>query len=141
MLDRVLEVGGAAPQRADASAHASDGGRQLDETAQALKPLGPPVIVFSASHSGSRLLALLLRRLGVFMGSHLNDSEDSVDVFDLVRHLVEAHAPDYSRLFCDGDPTLGARALAAFSAHLADRPAGQRWGWKLPETTHVMPVM
>jgi hypothetical protein len=140
MLDRVLEVG-AAVERADAAAHACDGGRQLDETARALGPLGPPVIVFSASHSGSRLLALLLRRLGVFMGSHLNDSEDSVDVFDLVRHLVEAHAPDYSRLFCDGDPSLQARALATFTAHLADRPAGQRWGWKLPETTHVMPVM
>ena len=74
------------------------------------------MIVFSASHSGSRLLALLLRRLGVFMGSHLNDSEDSVDVFGLVRHLVEAHAPDFSPLFWEGDATLPARGRSPPSA-------------------------
>ena len=141
MREKPLEVSSAAADCADAPPHVCDGARQLDGVAQALASLGPPVIVFSASHSGSRLLAALLRRLGVFMGSHLNDSEDSLDVFDLVRHLVEAHAPDYSKLFCDGDPTLPAKALGAFSAHLADRPDGQRWGWKLPETTHVMPVM
>ncbi|HEY2709487.1 MAG TPA: sulfotransferase [Caulobacteraceae bacterium] len=117
------------------------GGVQLDTAAGALASLGSPVIVFNASHSGSRLLALMLQRLGVFMGSHLNDSEDSLDVFDLVRYLVETHAPDYSQLFSDGDSTLHMRVLAAFGAHLADRPPGQPWGWKLPETSHVMPVM
>ncbi len=116
MLDKVLGVSGAVVEGAETLTHACEGGTQLDETARLLEPLGSPVIVFSASHSGSRLLALLLSRLGVFMGSHLNDSEDSVDVFELVRHLVEAHAPDYSKLFCDGDPTLqrqGARPPSA----------------------------
>src|ERR1700728_726520 len=92
-------------ERADESARGR-GGRQLDETARALAPLGAPVIVFSASHSGSRLLALMLQRLGVYIGSRLNVSEDSLDVFELVRYLVEAHAPDYSRLFDEGDPLL-----------------------------------
>ena len=141
MLDKVLGETGAAVECAGQPAHACDGGRQLDEVAGALAQLGPPVIVFSASHSGSRLLALMLQRLGVFMGSHRNDSEDSLDVFDLVRYLVEAHAPDYSKLFCDGDETLRPRAMAAFRDHLVDRPRGSRWGWKLPETSHVMPVM
>src|SRR5271156_91280 len=141
MLDKVLGEAGAAVECAGKPAHACDGGRQLDEAARALAPLGPPVIVFSASHSGSRLLALMLQRLGVFMGSHLNESEDSLDVFDLVRYLVECHAPDYSNLFCNGDATLRPRALAAFRGHLVDRPRGRRWGWKLPETSHVMPVM
>src|SRR5580704_16126626 len=118
MLDKVLGDAGAAVECAGQPAHACDGGRQLDEVAGALAQLGPPVIVFSASHSGSRLLALMLQRLGVFMGSHLNESEDSLDVFDLVRYLVENHAPDYSKLFCQGDPTLRARALAAYAAHL-----------------------
>ena len=140
MLHKAPAARGAEVERADETARGG-GGRQLDEIARALAPLGAPVIVFSASHSGSRLLALMLRRLGVFIGSRLNDSEDSLDVFDLVRYLVEAHAPDYSKLFNDGDPLLRNKALAAFAAHLTDRPAGQRWGWKLPETSHVMPVM
>lgn len=114
---------------------------QFEKAARALAPLGSPVIVFSASHSGSRLLAAMLQRLGVFMGSHLNESSDSLDVFDLVRYLVEAHAPDFSNLFRQGDAQLTPRIQAAFGAHLAERPAGQRWGWKLPETSHVLPVI
>ena len=140
-VNRAPAPSGAAVACAWDAPHACSGGRQLDEVAQALSPLGAPVIVFSASHSGSRLLARMLQRLGVFMGSNLNDSEDSLDVFELVRYLVERHAPDYSRLFCEGDVALRPRALAAFNAHVADCPPGRRWGWKLPETSHVMPVM
>jgi len=118
-----------------------EGVRQLERLARMLAPLGPPVIVFNASHSGSRLLALMLSRLGVFMGSNLNDSEDSLDLFELVKYLVEAHAPDYSRLFAEGDPTLEARVEAAITSHLARRAPGQSWGWKLCETAHALPVI
>lgn len=118
-----------------------EGVRQLERAARLLAPLGPPVIVFNASHSGSRLLALMLGRLGVFMGSNLNDSEDSLDLFDLVKYLVEAHAPDYSRLFAEGDPTLTARVEAAIGSHLANRAPSQPWGWKLCETGHALPVI
>jgi hypothetical protein len=141
MRHRAPGARGGEAERAHDAQRPSEGGGQLDETARSLAPLGAPVIVFSASHSGSRLLAMMLRRLGVFVGSRLNDSEDSLDVFELVRYLVEAHAPDYSRLFNDGDPSIEQRALTAFAAHLANCPPGQRWGWKLPETSHVMPVM
>jgi hypothetical protein len=119
----------------------SEGVCQLERTARMLAPLGSPVVVFNASHSGSRLLARMLKRLGVFMGSNLNESEDSLDLFELVRYIVERHAPDFSNLFCYGDVALPFRAETALNAHLADRPPGQRWGWKLPETGHVLPVM
>ena len=117
-----------------------DGIAQLELAGRALAALGPPVIVYNASHSGSRLLALMLKRLGVFMGADLNESEDSLPVFDLVRYLVEAHAPDFSRLLDEGDAELPSRIRAAFRDHLAARPVG-RWGWKLPETGHVLPVI
>jgi len=118
-----------------------EGVRQIERAARLLAPLGPPVIVFNASHSGSRLLALMLARLGVFMGSNLNESEDSLDLFELVKYIVEAHTPDYSRLFAEGDSGLTARVEAAIDAHLADRPPSQPWGWKLCETGHVLPVI
>ena len=135
-VPRVREVSAGAVSPADA-----EGARQLDEAARALSPLGQPVIVYCASHSGSRLLAQMLQRLGVFMGAHANDSEDSLDVFELVRYLVEVHAPDFSKLFRDGDPALTAKLLATFDQHLGGRAEGQRWGWKLPETGHVLPVI
>jgi hypothetical protein len=120
--------------------HGALGLRQLDAAACSLARLGPPVIVFNAAHSGSRLLAQALRGLGVFMGANVNDSEDSLDVDVLVRYLIETHAPDFSRLFERGDGEAIDRALAAFRAHLTGRRQG-RWGWKLCETGHALPVI
>jgi Sulfotransferase family len=137
----VIPLGPTQKAHSGLTARKGEGVCQLERTARMLAPLGPPVVVFNASHSGSRLLAQMLKRLGVFMGSNLNESEDSLDLFDLVRYIVERHAPDFSNLFCHGDVSLPYRAEAALIAHLADRPAGQRWGWKLPETGHVLPVM
>jgi hypothetical protein len=99
------------------------------------------VIVFNASHSGSRLLTRILARMGVFMGARLNDSEDSLEIARLVEHVVLTHAPDYAALFETGDPFLGDLALAAVAAHLQGRPPGARWGWKLCETGHALPVI
>ena len=118
-----------------------EGGSQLDLIAKTLAPLGPPVIVFGASHSGSRLLARMLKGRGLFMGANVNESEDSLDMFELVRYLVETHAPDFSPLLASGDPELLRRARGAVWAHLTGRAPGQRWGWKLPETGHVLPVI
>lgn len=137
----VIPLGPAQKALSGLTARKGEGVCQLERTAGMLAPLGPPVVVFSASHSGSRLLAQMLKRLGVFMGSNLNESEDSLDLFDLVRYIVERHAPDFSNLFRHGDVALPFRAEAAFAAHLANRPAGEPWGWKLPETGHVLPVM
>lgn len=117
-----------------------DGVRQCELAGRGLASLGPPVVVFNASHSGSRLLALMLQRLGVFMGADLNESQDSLPIFDLVQYLVLADAPDFSRLLETGDPSLPGRIDTAFRDHLAARPVG-RWGWKLPETAHVLPVI
>lgn len=117
-----------------------EGVRQLDLASRSLSAIGPPIVVFNASHSGSRLLAQMLKRLGVFMGADLNESQDSLPIFSLVRYLVEAHAPDFTRLLEDGDPALPGRIQEAFRDHLAVRPVG-RWGWKLPETGHVLPVI
>jgi sulfotransferase family protein len=117
------------------------GGAQLDAIARSLSRAGPPIVVFNASHSGSRLLASLLRQLGVFMGADLNESGDSLPVFDLVRYLVESHAPNFSRLMQDGDEALPRLVRQAFLAHLAGRPPHQPWGWKLCETGLVLPVI
>jgi hypothetical protein len=132
-----LQVGSGAA----AAKHPADGPRQFDQLAEALAPPGPPVVVYCASHSGSRLLAAMLQRLGVFMGAHLNESEDSLDLFELVRHLVESHAPDFAPLLRDGELGLAEQVASTFAHHLDGRPEGQRWGWKLPETANVMPVV
>ena len=99
--------------------------------------------MFNKSHSGSRLLALLLRRAGVFIGTHLNDSLDSWDLLPVVRYLVTRHYPDYGDVLEGKDPLVGPMLQAALQRHLEAAPArpDAPWGWKLCETAFVVPVV
>ncbi|MEP6810209.1 MAG: sulfotransferase, partial [Chthoniobacterales bacterium] len=109
-----------------------------------LAALGAPIIVFNKSHSGSRLLARLLKEAGVFMGAHQNDSDDSEDIFELVEYLVRQYYPDYSPLWnpaAPADPTLPDLIRKVFAAHTEGFIPGGRWGWKLCETTYIVPVL
>jgi len=105
-----------------------------------------PIVIFNKSHSGSRLLAAVVERAGVFMGAHQNESRDSLDLLDLVTHLVLAHYPDYGPLW-DGpaaaDPALPSLIRRVFAGHLSgfEPGAGGRWGWKLCETVYILPVI
>ncbi|MCC6378711.1 MAG: sulfotransferase [Burkholderiales bacterium] len=116
----------------------------LEHVRDALAPFGPPVMVCNKSHSGSRLLAALLAEGGVFMGAHRNESEDSLDVLELVEHLVGRHYPDYAPLWTDGsDARETARvALECFRRHLEGcGPRGGRpWCWKLCESGYALPL-
>jgi Sulfotransferase family len=138
---RATEVEPAAAKRPSFAVQKPRGVRELDAIAERLAAYGPPIVVYNASHSGSRLLTRMLSSMGVYMGANLNASEDSIEMAELVEHVILEHAPDFSGLFADGDPLLGELALAGVAAHLAGRPPGAPWGWKLCETGHALPVI
>ena len=105
--------------------------------------LPPPVVIFNKSHSGSRLLAELVRASGIYMGARQNESGDSQDILELVEYVVEHHYPGFNRLWrCDEgqDVELCALITRAFRRHL-DGMETQRWGWKLSETAYVLPLL
>lgn len=113
----------------------------LGELRAALAALPPPVIAFNKSHSGSRVVASLLRESGLFIGSELNDSLDAVAMLPMLETLVERFHPDYSRLWQgEVDPALVRVLAEGFARHLA-RWAGGPWGWKLCETVYILPVL
>lgn len=103
----------------------------------------PPIIVFNKSHSGSRLLARLLEAGGIFLGAHLNESRDSIDILLLVESLVTRYYPDYGPLWMDPQAAdeLAVLARSVFEGHLSGRPRSQPWGWKLCETAYILPVV
>jgi hypothetical protein len=107
---------------------------------EALAPYGPPVIVFNKSHSGSRLLARVLDRSGIFMGAERNVEQDALPILPIVQRLVVDHYPDYRPLLASGDSGLEAAIPAAIQAHLRGFRGG-RWGWKLCETAYILPVL
>lgn len=108
---------------------------------EALAGFGPPVIAFNKSHSGSRLLAQLLEASGIFMGADRPSSEDSLAILAIVERLVVGHYPDYRRVLTERDEDLNAALIAAFQTHLRGFSGGGRWGWKLCETTYILPVL
>lgn len=111
--------------------------------ADLLARLPPPIVVFNKSHSGSRLTAKLLAGGGVFMGAHQNRTRDAWDILPLVRYLVLRHYPDYRAALDGADPMLAEVVRAALERHVEgyDPTSGRRWGWKLCETSFILPVI
>jgi hypothetical protein len=105
--------------------------------------LPPPIVLFNKSHSGSRLAAKLLATAGVFMGAHQNRTRDALDMLPLVHYLVLRHYPDYGPALAGADPLLADVLRAAIERHLEgyDPAEGRRWGWKLCETSFILPVV
>lgn len=105
--------------------------------------LPPPVVVFNKSHSGSRLLALLLLQQKVFMGDQLNESLDSLPVLKLVEWIVAREYPSFAMLRQPDEWPQDLQSLigAVLDAHLVGWERGQPWGWKLCETVYALPVV
>lgn len=102
-----------------------------------------PIVIFNKSHSGSRLLSNLLKEAGVYLGANLNESFDSLDLLELVRTLVIRYYPDYSPLWQPEyrDDGLDNLIRKVFQDHLAGWDKNSPWGWKLCETTYILPVV
>jgi sulfotransferase family protein len=85
----------------------------------------------------------IVRRAGLFMGSNLNASEDSLDFFDLSERWSDRRHAAWER----GDPFYApwrlrwelSRSIAAHRAPIED-PA-QAWGWKQPRSIHFLPLL
>ncbi len=116
------------------------GGDPFADLRRELARFGPPIVVFNKSHSGSRVLAQLLLDQGVYLGSDINESNDSLDILAIFQSVVLQHYPDYQGLFRNPDPALVALIRERLLAHLSGFPGG-RWGWKLCETTYILPLI
>lgn len=94
--------------------------------------LEAPVVVVGSGGSGTRLFADLLRALGVFMGSEINRTSDSVEwVLALYPLAIQALQPEPQ-----GEAAVGQlRSTACAVVSAAPQSAAMHWGWKLPETT------
>lgn len=120
--------------------------RPLAALRELLVQLPPPVVVFNKSHSGSRLVGELLGSAGVFLGASVNESWDSLPLFDLVEALVLRYYPDFTPLWDPAhtpDTELVPLGRSAFDRHLAgyDRASRAPWGWKLCESLYALPVL
>lgn len=94
--------------------------------------LEAPVVVVGRGGSGTRLFADLLRALGVFMGSEINRTSDSVEwvpaLYPLAIQSLQPEPP--------GEVAVGqSRSFAYAVVSAAPQSDAMHRGWKLPEAT------
>ncbi len=102
--------------------------------------LDSPVILLARGGGGSRLLSLLARDCGVFLGNDLNGSGDCMElalpIFKSLFRKYRSLCPPQQGLSV---PDLrAAAALMLTRARLAD---GRPWGFKVPESLLLLPEL
>jgi hypothetical protein len=99
-----------------------------------------PGIVGGTGGSGTRMVARILRRSGMYLGTELNESEDAVELGAYSDRWINSFAQ-----FRDRDPPaeLEAEMLAdlsgIFDRHLGGLEAPCPWGWKEPRSAYLLP--
>ena len=100
-----------------------------------------PNVIGATGGSGTRVVARIVRRGGMFIGTNLNGSEDALDFGDYSDRWINVfltHRP------LDRAPTLRAAMAddlrATLGKHLAPLDANARaWGWKEPRSIFLLP--
>ncbi|HHH38053.1 MAG TPA: hypothetical protein ENK50_00545 [Sedimenticola sp.] len=95
----------------------------------------PPVVVGGSGGSGTRLVAQVLRWLGVDLGAPLNGAGDAMALVPLYdRHIgavLGAGAVDLA--------ALGSDLEACLRRHVSPFPPRRPWGWKNPRSIYLLP--
>lgn len=107
-----------------------------------IRSQNPPVIVLGKGHSGTRLLSQIAQDCGVFIGGPgwVSETQDSLEWVDLIYKMVfetreTLDLPQGSKYRQEILDT--ARRILSTNGI----PFENLWGWKLPETTLVLPLI
>ena len=100
----------------------------------------PPTICIGRGHGGTRLVSKLMQDIGIFIGRHdqINGCDDSLDWVPLIYHMVEECGP-VSEFKTGSQYESDIWNTARFILKNSHVSPGFPWGWKLPETTLLMP--
>ena len=104
--------------------------------------LGPKIIGASGG-SGTRVVARIVRRAGLFIGTNLNESEDALD-FRLFadRWINPCLGADGGPLAPSAEAEMLQEFEAALRRHCAELgPEPRPWGWKQPRTVLLLPFL
>lgn len=101
----------------------------------------PPVVCIGRGHTGTRLVSMLMQDMGIHIGQHeqINGCEDSLEWVRLIYRMVEESGPVAEMptgSFYKSEIRNTARGILK-NGHVAP---GAPWGWKLPETTLLLPM-
>lgn len=101
-----------------------------------------PCVLMCRGSSGSRFLAEILTKNGLWMGDRLNESSDSFLLLEklVVPFMNSDDFPLASMADHDADGHHASTIEEAFTDFLRAYPGGA-WGWKLPESVFIVPLI
>ncbi|HUK95656.1 MAG TPA: sulfotransferase [Gaiellaceae bacterium] len=93
-----------------------------------------PGVVGATGGSGTRVVARVLRRAGMFLGDDLNRSEDALDFAAFSDRWINRYAAGES-------PPEMSRELRGLVARQHADADGRRWGWKEPRSVYLLELL
>jgi hypothetical protein len=101
----------------------------------------PPVVIGALGGSGTRAVARVVRQAGVFIGTHLNVSEDAMEFVEFYDRWINRYLLRRQATLCQEEDALMTGDLSACVArHRRESPAPEApWGWKEPRSLYLLP--
>jgi len=93
-----------------------------------------PGVIGATGGSGTRVVARVVGRAGMFIGSDLNRSEDALDFAALADRWLD-------RVERDEHPAELRAELRALVARQRAEADGRTWGWKEPRSVYLLPLL
>ena len=94
-----------------------------------------PGVAGATGGSGTRVVARIMRRGGMFIGSDLNVSEDALDFAAFSDSWIDRY---WGRGMT---PDMHAELRALVARQFAEAPPGRPWGWKEPRSVYLLPFL
>jgi hypothetical protein len=100
-----------------------------------------PSVIGATGGSGTRVVARIVRRCGLFIGTDLNKSEDALGFAAFYDGWINRYLELGSAMSADLCEAMTAAFRACVVRHLGDRDSEDAWGWKEPRSIFVLPFL
>lgn len=99
-----------------------------------------PVVVGGTGGSGTRVVARILRRAELFIGTELNESDDAWKLGEYSdRWINEFLSYSDEQVPIEVEGAMFAELAALVREHCVQLDAGRPWGWKEPRSIYLLP--
>jgi Sulfotransferase family len=97
----------------------------------------PPTVMGATGGSGTRVLARIARRAGLFIGTNLNPAEDALEIAEYYDRWINPYLSHDHGWGPDVEPEMRAELVTLLERHRAPADGG-RWGWKEPRSLFLV---
>ena len=100
----------------------------------------PPSIMGATGGSGTRVVARVARRAGLFIGTNLNPAEDALEIAAYYDRWINPYIQQTHGWGADVEAEMRAELGPLLERH-REGADGRAWGWKEPRSIFLVPFL